>query len=57
VQEGHISTTLLHLGNVAYRVGRTLNFDPVKEEVIGGAEDNRLLHGTYRAPYVVPEQA
>jgi hypothetical protein len=56
VQEGHISATLLHLGNVAYRVGRALNFDPVKEEVIGDAEANRLLRGTYRAPYVVPEQ-
>ncbi len=56
VQEGHISTTLLHLGNVAYRVGRTLRFDPVKQEVIGDAEASRLLHGTYRTPYVVPDQ-
>ncbi len=56
VQEGQISTALLHLGNVAYRVGRTLHFDPVKLEVIGDAEANRLLHGTYRAPYLVPDQ-
>jgi predicted dehydrogenase len=56
VQEGHISATLLHLGNVAYRVDRTLNFDPVKEEVIGDAEANRLLRGSYRAPYIVPEK-
>ena len=56
VQEGHISATLLHLGNVAYRVGRTLNFDPAREEVVGDAEANRLLRGTYRAPFVVPEK-
>ncbi len=56
VQEGHISATLLHLGNTAYRVGRTLNFDPDKQEVIGDPEANRLLRGKYRAPYVVPEQ-
>src|SRR5580693_5369698 len=33
IEEGHISCTLVHLANVSYRVGRTLNFDPVKEEV------------------------
>jgi hypothetical protein len=56
VQEGHISATLLHLGNVAYRVGRVLNFDPANETVIGDDEANRLLRGTYRAPFTVPEQ-
>ncbi len=58
VEEGHISCTLLHLGNVAYRLGRTLNFDPEKEMVIGDEEANRLLRDGdrgYRAPYVVPE--
>jgi predicted dehydrogenase len=55
IEDGHISCTLLHLGNVAYRLGRTLNFDPEKEMVIGDDAANRLLRGTYRAPYVVPE--
>jgi len=56
VEEGHMSCTLLHLGNVSYRLGRTLRFDPVKETVIGDEEANRLLHRTHRAPFVVPEQ-
>ncbi len=56
IEEGHISCTLLHLGNWSYRLGRTLNFDPVKEIVIGDEEANRMLHGTFRAPYVVPEK-
>jgi predicted dehydrogenase len=56
IKEGHISSTLMHLGNWSYRLGRTLNFDPVKEIVIGDEEANRMLHGTFREPYVVPEE-
>jgi predicted dehydrogenase len=56
IEEAHISTTLVHLANASYRLGRTLQFDPAKEQVINDEEANRLLRGTYRAPYVVPEQ-
>src|SRR5436309_559329 len=56
IEEAHISTTLVHLANASYRLGRTLRFDPVKEQVIGDDEANRLLRGSYRAPYIVPEE-
>ncbi len=56
IEEGHISATLVHLANVSYRLGRTINFDPDTEQVIGDEEAARLLRGTYRAPYVVPEE-
>ena len=56
IEEGHASVTLVHLANASYRLGRTLNFDPEKEEVIGDEEANRLLHGHYREPFVVPEK-
>jgi predicted dehydrogenase len=56
IEEGHISCTLLHLANTSYRLGRVLNFDPAKEQVINDDEANRMLRGSYRAPYVVPEQ-
>jgi hypothetical protein len=56
IEEAHISTTLVHLANASYRLGRTLRFDPAQEQVIGDEEANRMLRGTYRAPYVVPEQ-
>jgi predicted dehydrogenase len=54
IEEGHTSTTLVHLANASYRLGRTLRFDPVKEQVIDDEEANRMLRGTYREPYVVP---
>jgi predicted dehydrogenase len=55
IEEAHKSTTLVHLANASYRLGRTLKFDPAKEEVIGDDEANQLLRGTYRDPYVVRE--
>ncbi len=56
IEEGYISTTLVHLANASYRLGRRLQFDPVQEQVVGDDEANRLLRGSYRAPYVVPEE-
>ena len=56
IEEGHISTTLVHLANASYRLGRTLHFNPATQEVIGDDAANRMLHGQYRAPYVVPEK-
>jgi len=56
IEEGHLSCVLVHLANASYRLGRTLNFDPQTEQVIGDDEANQLLRGTYREPYVVPEK-
>ena len=56
IEEGHISCTLLHLGNISYRLGRSLTFDPVKQAVVNDAEATKLLRGEYREPFVVPEK-
>jgi predicted dehydrogenase len=59
IEEGHISATLVHLANVSYRLGRTLNFNPETEQVIGDAEANRLLREEdrgYRAGFRIPEK-
>ena len=56
IEEAHVSTTLVHLANASYRLGRTLRFDAAQEQVIGDEEANRLLRGSYREPYVVPEK-
>ena len=58
IEEGHYSAGLAHLANVAYRLGRTLNFDPDTQTVKGDDEANLLLRDgdrNYRAPFVVPE--
>ena len=56
IEEAHISTTLVHLANASYRLGRSLRFNPAKEQVIDDDEAKRMLRGSYRAPYVVPEE-
>ncbi len=57
VETAHTSPGLAHLGNIAYRLGRTLNFDPAKEEFIGDPEADTMLRRTrYREPFVIPEK-
>jgi hypothetical protein len=56
IEEAHMSTTLVHLANASYRLGRTLRFDPAQEKVIGDEEASRLLRGSYRSPYIVSEE-
>jgi predicted dehydrogenase len=51
IEEGHKSTSLCHLGNIAWRVGRTLRFDASTQTCVGDAEANRLLGRSYRRPF------
>ena len=52
---GHLSTSLCHLGNIATRLGRSLTFDPQKEEVIGDDEANALTRRPYRDHWAKPK--
>ena len=56
IEEGHLSASLAHLANIAYRVGRKLKFDGKSEKFVGDAEADKLLTRTYRAPYAIPEK-
>ncbi len=56
IEEGHYSSALCHLANIAYRTGRTLTFDPKRERFVNDPEADKLLTRPYRPPYVVPEQ-
>ncbi len=55
IEEGHLSTTLCHLGNIAYRVGRSVKFDGTAERFVRDEEADKLLGRTYRAPYQLPK--
>jgi len=56
VETAHFSSALAHLGNIAYRLGRRLEFDPARERFVGDEEADRLLTREYRKPFVVPEK-
>jgi len=56
IEEGHLSSTLPQIGNISYRLGRSLRFDGTTETFPGDAEANALLTRAYRAPFVVPDK-
>lgn len=56
VSQGHLSASLVHLADIAYRVGnKQLYFDSKAERFTNSEEANKLLKGYYRTPYIIPE--
>jgi predicted dehydrogenase len=53
VTEGHLSSALPHLANIAYRTGRSLVFDPKTETIKGDKEAENLLTREYRKGFEV----
>lgn len=54
IVEGHLSTSLCHLANISYRVGRSLKFNGKDETFVKDAEADAHLTRAYRKPFVVP---
>jgi myo-inositol 2-dehydrogenase / D-chiro-inositol 1-dehydrogenase len=52
-ESAHRSATILHLANIAIRVGRKIHYDPVREEIVGDVEANRLVNPPMRTPWHV----
>jgi predicted dehydrogenase len=48
---GHRSATVCHLGNIAVRLGRSIRWDPVKEQVVNDTEAAAMQARPYRAPW------
>jgi len=53
VEIGHRSATACHLGNIALRLGRKIQWDPQKEQIVGDDEAARMLSRPYRAPWTL----
>ena len=47
ILEGHKSTLLCHLGNIAYRTGRTVNCDPTNGHVLDDKDQQTLWQREY----------
>ena len=54
VLEGHLSSSLPHLGNISYRVGRALTFDGKTEKFVDDKQADRLLTREYRKGFEIP---
>lgn len=48
---GHRSATVCHLGNIALRTGKKIQWDPEQETIVGDAEAAKWLSKEYRKPY------
>jgi predicted dehydrogenase len=51
---GHLTSSLCHLGNIATRLGRSLDFDPQTERFTSDKEANELVGRTYREHWGTP---
>jgi predicted dehydrogenase len=51
VEIGHRSTTVPHLGNIAFRTGHKIRWDAEREEIVGDAEAAALLDREARKPW------
>ena len=51
VEIGHRSVTVCHLGNIAIRLGRELNWDPAAERFVDDDQANLLVSKPMRAPW------
>jgi predicted dehydrogenase len=48
---GHRSATVCHLGNIAVRTKKKINWDPQTETIVGDAEASQWLTKEYRQPW------
>lgn len=55
IEEGAISTSLVHLANISYRLGRSVNFDAKTYTCPGDKEATAIFTRQYRKPFTVPQ--
>jgi len=54
IERGYHVTTVAHLGNLALRTGRSIEYDADHLRVIGNDRANQMITNPYRAPCVLP---
>jgi predicted dehydrogenase len=55
ILDGHLSSTLPHLANIAYRVGHELRFDGKSETFVNDKKADKLLTREYRKGFDIPK--
>jgi len=53
LDEAIISDTISHMGDIAIRTGRKVTWDPIRGEVAGDPDANRLYVRELRSPYTI----
>jgi hypothetical protein len=55
IGEVHLSTNMALLGMVSMKVGRSLEWDGAKEQIVGDEAAQKLLRRTYRKGWEYPQ--
>ncbi|MCF7973634.1 MAG: Gfo/Idh/MocA family oxidoreductase [Phycisphaerae bacterium] len=56
IEEGFYTCALVHLANISYRLGRSLDFDPVAQRFVRDDQANAMLRREYTKPFEMPEE-
>ncbi len=54
IEIGHLATNMSLLGMVSYKLGRSIRWDGLNENIIGDDDANKLLRREYRGPWKYP---
>ena len=54
LEVGHFVTSIAHLGNIAYRTGEKIAWDPIHERIPGSRKADALVGTEYRKPWELP---
>ncbi len=57
VESQHRTVSVCHLGNISIRLGRKIQWDAVKQEIVGDAEANSMIKREQRKPYQISGSA
>ena len=55
IEHGHLATNISLLGMISYKLGRSIEWDGDKEQIINDPEANKLLRRDYRGKWEYPE--
>ena len=55
IEQGHHVTAVAHLGNLALRTGRSIEYDADNMRVIGNDQADKMITNPYRAPWKLPK--
>jgi hypothetical protein len=55
IKAGQLAAGIVHLANIAARVGSVLNFDPDNEQITNNDPANGLLRRQYRDHWATPK--
>lgn len=56
IEKGHLATNISHLGMIAYKVGRSIQWDGAQEKIVNDDAANVLLKREYRGDWEYPDE-